>query len=329
MRHFLQFLLISEPPRKVIPFFGSRKWKEVDKLVINDNGSEVCPYLGLSDDPGTVFRYPSSINQCYRAKPATPVKLKYQGTCCLTTNHSECKVYQNDAGLPLPRELEYQPLKLAQSKRSKVYLWTILFAIVVIGLTIWGNLSNVPFLSAGREHPSGDSGFIALTEMVNLTPSVILTLIRGTSTATLLPRSPSPIRTIVTSTPTAMPFHALETPIGIDHQFIIHRILDGESLNLISGNYGTTPEALQLINYDLQIPLPINSLIIIPFHKTDVSGLPVFEAYMVKADIPVEDLAQRLMVDPAMLMYYNDLQSGQVLTVDEWVLIPHISKATP
>ncbi|MGA2489973.1 MAG: LysM peptidoglycan-binding domain-containing protein [Anaerolineales bacterium] len=168
-----------------------------------------------------------------------------------------------------------------------------------------------------------------MTETGNLTPSVVPTLIQATSTATLLPPSPSPTRTVVTSTPTLNSFHTLETPIGSEYQFIIHRILDGESLDSISNKYGTTPKALRLVNYDLPIPLLTNSLIIIPVNKTDVSGLPVFEAYIVKGDVSVEDLAKQLLVDPAVLEYYNALKVGQVLTADEWVLVPHIATATP
>jgi LysM repeat protein len=126
-----------------------------------------------------------------------------------------------------------------------------------------------------------------------------------------------------------VPFHALETPIGIEHQFIIHRILLGESLPLISTHYGTTVEAIQLVNSYIQIPLLVDFLVIIPVNQTDVSGLPAFEAYRVEKDTPVEELAQQLLVDPAVLKYYNDLKDGQVLTAGEWVLVPHTGTATP
>ena len=70
-------------------------------------------------------------------------------------------------------------------------------------------------------------------------------------------------------------------------------------------------------------------MIVIPVDQTDVSGMPAFEAYMVEKDIPVEELAKQLMVDPAVFANYNELRDGQVLVADEWVLIPHISTPTP
>jgi hypothetical protein len=121
----------------------------------------------------------------------------------------------------------------------------------------------------------------------------------------------------------------LETPIGIKYPFIIHRVLDGESLILISNHYRTTAEAIQLVNYNLPIPLQVDYFIIIPINQTDVSGLPAFEAFMVKENIPVEQLAQLLMVDPGVFKYYNALQDGQVVPANAWMLVPHTGTATP
>jgi len=124
-------------------------------------------------------------------------------------------------------------------------------------------------------------------------------------------------------------FHSLETPIGMEHPLIIHRVFSGESLTSIPAQFGTTIEAIQQVNFNLKFPLLVGSLIIIPVNQTDVSGFLAFEAFMVEKDIPVEDLAQQLMIDPALLKYYNDLQDGQVLISDEWVLVPHMGTATP
>jgi LysM repeat protein len=201
--------------------------------------------------------------------------------------------------------------------------------IGILGLLIWGSLSSGLFRFADWRHPSGDTGPIVMTVTGNRTPSVVPKLVQRTSTPASLPPSPSPTRRIATSTPTVIPFHALETPIGREHSFIIHRILDGESLDSISENYGTTPEALQLVNYDLQIPLLTGYLIIIPVDQTDVIGLPVFEAYMVKENVTVESLAQQLNIDPAALKLYNNLENGQVLIANEWVLVPHLGTPTP
>ena len=302
----------------------------MNSLADNGNGGQVCPYLGLSDDSETALYYPSSLNHCHRAKPATPVKSAYQGSCCLTATHSECRVYQQEPGIPLPPDLRNRQHGSAQRKRSKVLFWVILFVLVILGLPIWQSLLNGLFRFAGWEHPVGETAPILLTVTGDLTPPVDPTLVQDTSTPTFLPSSPSPTWTVVTSTPTVVSFHALETPIGSNkYQFIIHRVLQGESLILISNHYRTTVEDIQLVNYYIPTPLLVDSLVVIPVNRTDVSGLPVFEAYRVEKEIPVEDLAKQLSVDPAVFKYYNGLQDGQVLRADEWVLVPHIGTATP
>ena len=103
----------------------------------------------------------------------------------------------------------------------------------------------------------------------------------------------------------------------------------GESLTLLATQFGTTLSAIQQVNYNIKFLLVAGSLIIIPVNQTDVSGLPSFEAYRVEKDIPAEQLASQLLVDPSLFEYYNELQGGQVLVADEWVLVPHISTHTP
>ncbi len=78
-----------------------------------------------------------------------------------------------------------------------------------------------------------------------------------------------------------------------------------------------------------QSPIRIGWLIIVPINQTDVRGLPVFEAYEVKADVAVQILAQQLSIDPALLELYNDLGNDELLSSGEWVLVPHMGTATP
>jgi hypothetical protein len=83
-----------------------------------------------------------------------------------------------------------------------------------------------------------------------------------------------------TPAPTLEPVHALETPIGTDNHFIIHRVLPGESLLLLSQHYGTSVDAIELINYQLPTPLLEGFPIVIPVNDVDVRGFPAFEAYV-------------------------------------------------
>jgi hypothetical protein len=304
----------------------------MNRLIINGNSGPVCPYLGSKEDQETAFCYASSLNFCYRAKPATPIKSAYQGTCCLTATHSECRVYQKEPGLPLPVDLRYRQQRDAKGKQSRVYMWMILCAIVIIGLLIGQSLSGGLFRFTGWQNPLWEAGPIALTKMRNTAlPAlpILPTLIHATLSSTLLPFSPSPAQTIVKSTPTLISFHTLETPIGLDHRFIIHRILDGESLDFLSDHYGTTVEAIMAINHYIQVPLLTNFLIIIPFQRADVANLPTFQAFQVQADSSVEILAGQLGTDPALLVKYNDLREDEILKKGDWVLVPHSRTATP
>lgn len=296
---------------------------------MNESGSDVCPYLGSQDDPETALCYPSLLNRCYRPIPTAQVKLNYQLNCCLSTGYSKCMVFQRDVGIPPPLKKRDRRQKVARSKRSQVFLWMILGVIVIIGLIVWQSLSGGIFRFTSLGDSLGGVKPIAFMDTNSLIPTIVPTMIPRASTATLIPFSPSPTWTLASFTPTLAVFHALETPIGITNQFVIHRVQLGESLPLLAMRFGTTTEAIQWVNFKIKLPLLLGALIIIPVNQTDISGMPSFEAYMVEKDISVEALAKQLMVDPSVFESYNDLRDGQVLIADEWVLVPHISTPTP
>jgi hypothetical protein len=83
------------------------------------------------------------------------------------------------------------------------------------------------------------------------------------------------------------------------------------------------------VNYSLPSPLRIGWLIIVPINQTNVQGLPTFDAYEVSTDVAVRTLAQQLSVDPALLELYNGLGNNEFLSSGDWVLVPHLSTATP
>jgi hypothetical protein len=157
---------------------------------------------------------------------------------------------------------------------------------------------------------------------------IITTQVNNVSTPTYLPQTPLPSRA-ETPTPTLEPAHALETPIGTGNHFIIHRVLPGESILLLSQHYGTSVDAIELVNYQLPTLLLEGFPIVIPVNDVDVRGFPAFEAYVVEKDMKVEKLAELLSVDLGMLKNYNGLNEGHMLRVGDWVLIPHMRTAAP
>lgn len=63
---------------------------------------EVCPYLGLPDDPRTRFTFAAPGHRCYvRAKPI-PIDLGHQGAYCLSTGYPACERFRSPraAGRP-------------------------------------------------------------------------------------------------------------------------------------------------------------------------------------------------------------------------------------
>jgi len=145
--------------------------------------------------------------------------------------------------------------------------------------------------------------------------------------------APTETRLIATLTPTitstVAAIHALETPFGVDFKFVIHRVKKGESLALLSSHYGTTEDAIKAVNFQLPAPLTVNFMIVIPVDLVDVQGLPSFEAYKVSTNISLVDLAKQLQIDQKVLAYYNGMDEARLLKAGEWVLIPHITVATP
>jgi len=66
---------------------------------------EICPHLGIEEDPQTCLGYPSPWNYCHRCKPISAVKISYQRTTCFSDAHTSCSVAANETTEPLPLEL--------------------------------------------------------------------------------------------------------------------------------------------------------------------------------------------------------------------------------
>jgi hypothetical protein len=293
-----------------------------------DITARVCPYLGVSGDPGTAISFPSLGNHCYHAKPALPVKMEAQRIYCLGTNYLLCEEFNKPPGTPLSAGLRSGRSVRRRQALGRNLLWILLPVIVVVGGIVWfglsGRLGNTlkpaPPVTEVPVAPSATS----VQSVPILLPKIPDT---PTPTLTLIPSdTPQPTSTF---TPTIEVPRVLETPIGVQPNFIIHRVLEGESLPFLASHYWTTIEAIMAVNFYLPTPVRVGWLIIIPADQTDVSGLPAFEAYQAGADSTVEDLAKQLSVDEVMLKLYNVLSDGETIHSGAWLLIPHNGTAIP
>ena len=116
--------------------------------------------------------------------------------------------------------------------------------------------------------------------------------------------------------------HVIDELIGVNFIFKIHRVQQGESIEMLASSNGTTVASLTAVNYKLQTPLWAGQLVIIPGNQMDVSGLPQFEVYRVMENVTTEKLAAQLNVDPAKLRYFNGLGAIEEFVLGDWIIVP-------
>lgn len=313
------------------------------------NTHRVCPHLGLMDDAETSLAFPSIWNNCHRARPIASPKIKHQGEFCLCANYRECPVYLSQQTLPLPVNVRAPRVRANPSQNNFWRNLAIALMLIVVFLAAgWGlMLQNLLPFGFGKATPTAVA-FVtwtptpippSLTVTASSTPTRTRTATSspapsGSVTVTRTPTStPTSTRTstptqTATRTPTSTPVlslskHQLETPIGTDVKFVIHKVLDGDNLNQYAVKYNTSVEAIMAVSYKLKAPVWGGMLVVIPVGFTDVANVPSFAVYQVtEANRTVESLAQELGVAAADLKKYNAISDDESLGIGDWLLIP-------
>lgn len=277
----------------------------------------LCPFLGLSDDPGTALAYPSVGNCCHHAKPVASVRNGMQARYCLLPGYVKCPVYLRSDLQPLPPDFIGEG-RLSSGMRKWVVGGVLLVTILVLAFVIVQS-NAASFIWKKKPTPDANSQvLLTVTAIIRNTQMAATIQPSPTTTATEFPTLmvPSPA-------PTSIPMHELEMPIGTNPPFVIHRVQAGESFIRFEEDYSTTKAAILAVNYGMESSLWANSIIIIPVGVTDVTGLPAFLPYQVtEANLTVEQLALNAGADLATLKQYNALPDGYVFSEGEWVLIP-------
>lgn len=194
-----------------------------------DRKTQVCPFLGLKDDPATALSFPSAHNRCFHARPAIPIKLEFQRKYCLAINHIYCEEYIREPDSPLPSNLRYRGGSGLRGIFGKAGFWIILLVCVVV-VIVWQVLSR-GLLGFGKSGQTSEGTIAAFSTNIGLQTPSIPAQVQNTSTPTLVVTASStfPIQTYA---PTIESSHALETPIGNEHKLVIHRVLAGESSHI-------------------------------------------------------------------------------------------------
>ena len=289
----------------------------------NENQGMMCPHIGLKDDPATSLGYPSAWNYCHRAKPIAVAGLDHQRTYCLSAAHANCLLFLKPEGSPMPAELQSQDVRLVHRNRA---LWRTVSALVVlavlVAVVVWQGIARGFFFLPSQ--PGESTSTPTLTELPASPSKAILTM-TPTSDATPTGSGLTPIPTktsIPTSTTQPVLNLALETPLGLNKEFIIHRMVEGESQELLARKYDTTVALIQAVNYYLPSPLLVNWTVIIPVGRIDLQGVPAFQPYMVVAGMTVDEFAQSISVDVSILSYFNGLTATYRLSPGDWLLVP-------
>jgi len=279
---------------------------------LNPSAASHCPFIGLRDDSRTFFTYPSTGNHCFHCRfPAVPL-LTHQEAYCLGGKHAGCPLYRQDDSKPFPLQFRAGKGHRAARSGSTGRLLVIFIGILLLGLV--GFIFFQKFVTPPLMIPQ--QTFPTQTVPTDIQPS-----------ATILPptRSPAPTSTLVPTATSLPPVHALEVQIIVgDHKFIIHRVVEGQTFEMLAVTYTTTSEVIRALNPSLNPPLLANSAIVIsPGLQSIDPALPAFQAYEVtEAEITIDELAGKLNVDPALLRHYNACDDNCRLAVGDWLIIP-------
>jgi len=286
---------------------------------------KTCPHLGLKDDPLTSIAYPSSGNYCHYVNPIAIPILEHQRSTCLTSLYVDCLILKKEEGQKMVNELRFKkpflphlpkPILMGSVATILVILAFLSFAYGRLGL----KSTNKNDSQTHHQAASETSVNTPAKEVIN----DVSIIDNEQPQITFTPVAPAPTLTQIQPTPTAeRPPLSLGVPIGGEIKFILHRVIEGETLLHFAERYRTTVEAIKAINYELLDILWIDWVIVIPIEVTDVSNLPQFEPYEVPDDkISVSNLAEKLGTSLELLSRYNNIPENMILYAGDWVIIP-------
>ena len=277
----------------------------------------ICPILGLPTDPLTAMNYPSSQNYCCHVTPAAAPGAAHQRKFCLALSFKKCPLYAARSTKPMPAEYLADPIII--KKETHVLRWMvtgfIILAVIAVALVLAVNRGLPAALVRTPTAPQLTLTKPAAKAAAKATVTIMHTPLPSPTT------EPSSIQTLTPLSP-----HLLETRFGTQRQFLLHRVLEGESLNLLAITYHTSTEAIRAVNYNLPATLWENTVIIIPPDQTDMAGVTPMTGYPISPEkITIQALALEKGVSLDALCSINGLPDDYLFKPGEWVIIP----ATP
>jgi len=299
--------------------------KSIPKELTENSTPNICPHLALRGDTDSYAAFPSSINACFRGShPVTPM-IAHQRFFCLTQNHIDCPFYKNKEERKFPKDIQYKTAGLSRKQKGLLLIGISGFLIVMVFLFFifgegWQNLQK-NFVPTQTQNAVSIPTEVGQRFLFTDTPQIEEAI--GTE---VTPGSfeSSPTAILLIPSPTNIdPVLALDTPIGGEYQFIIHRVLEGESLQYYADLYKTSVEAILDVNEDIVLPLWVGSMVVIPINTVDVANFPSFFPHQIREEgTTIGALADELVVPIEEMTFYNNIDSEHILHEGEWLLIP-------
>lgn len=130
-------------------------------------------------------------------------------------------------------------------------------------------------------------------------------------------------------TPTATPTiivtpdlsNALKGPFGPDDAYILHQVISGESIPMLSKMYLTSADVIYAAN-KIEGSIQLNSILVIFPGIEDAAGISQFEIEFVVQDIRIQELADNLGVLRSELEFHNDLAGNENIPAGSWIIYP-------
>jgi len=137
----------------------------------------------------------------------------------------------------------------------------------------------------------------------------------------IFPYQPETLTPLPAATPTPDLSKALVGLFGPHNEYVLHRIVAGESLPALERRYLTSAEVVRASN-EIVGSLQIGQvLVIIPGH-IELVDLVKFSVLQVEEAISVEALAADLGILYADIIYYNNLTQGDDIPSGYWIIYP-------
>ena len=292
----------------------------MNDLIHNREEENTCPFLGLPYDWQTAMDYPSRQNFCRRKRPPSAPDETHQREYCLNSTYRQCPLFAKESvpeKTALPARTLDNPLR-----RIPIYLWIIMgiLGFSVMLLSFWQIITRViPAMDLTQNAPVP----LAVTRKAStvIQPTLSAATLEPIATFTFQPtQTPT-----ATATITPAPPRLFETPFGIDHRFLLHRVSTGEDLVSIAVRYNTNINVIRAANYNMPQELWVDTVIIIPADMLEASTIqPMMPLEITVTDLTMKKLAFQQGVSPDELSALNERPVDYLLTPGEWVIVPYI-----